>query len=77
MTSRSNIFREDVRKTNRKYYSLRDNKVNFYSIPNMNYVESIGSGERDIYKMYDYKEVWTIGRFINRVKFYTDTWVAT
>jgi len=71
MASRFGIFREDVRKTNKEYYSLRDNKVNFYLIPGMNFIESIGSGKRDIYKMHDYKEVWTIGRFINRVKYYT------
>ncbi|WP_158299290.1 hypothetical protein [Paenibacillus antri] len=34
-------------------------------------MEAAGVGKRDIYKMYEYKEVWTIGRFINRVKFYT------
>ena len=71
MTDRSGVFREDVRKTNKEYYSLRDKTVNFYSIPEMNYLESFGAGERDIYKMYDYKEIWTINRFINRVKFYT------
>jgi len=71
MSSRSSVFREDVRKTNKEYYSLKDKKVQYYLIPKMKYLESIGSGERDIYRMYDYKEVWTIGRFINRVKFYT------
>lgn len=71
MISRSNNYREDVRKSNKEYYSLRDNKVNVYSLPRMNFLEAEGAGSRDIYKMYDYKEVWTIGRFINRVKYYT------
>ncbi|GGD77950.1 hypothetical protein GCM10010911_39930 [Paenibacillus nasutitermitis] len=37
----------------------------------MQYLISSGVGERDIYRMYDYNEIWTIGRFINRVKYYT------
>ncbi|GAA0358717.1 GyrI-like domain-containing protein [Bacillus horti] len=71
MSSRSSVYREDVRKTNKELYSLKDNKVNLYSIPEMKYLMSSGNGDRDIYKMYDYKEIWTVGRFINRVKYYT------
>lgn len=70
-SSRAVVYREDVRKTNKEYYSLKDKVVSFYSIPEMNYLMTSGIGIRDIYKMYDYKEIWTMGRFINRVKYYT------
>jgi hypothetical protein len=68
---RKDIEREDVRKSNKDYYSLKDKTVQLYVIPEMNYLISAGIGERNIYAMYDYREVWTIGRFINRVKHYT------
>lgn len=71
MLYRSSVLREDVRKTNKDYYSLKDRELNIYKIPEMNYLVSNGTGSRDIYKMGDYKEIWTIGRFINRVKYYT------
>lgn len=70
-SSRAAVFREDVRKTNKEFYSLKDKIVSFYTIPTMNYLITSGSGARDIIKMYDYKEIWTMGRFINRVKYYT------
>jgi hypothetical protein len=54
-----NIEREDLK------------TVQLHVIPEMNYLISTGMGERNIYAMYDYREVWTIGRFINRVKHYT------
>jgi hypothetical protein len=71
MLGRSNVIREDVRKTNMRYYSLKDKEINYYQIPQMKCLAALGTGERNIYKMYDYKEIWTIGRFINRVKYYT------
>jgi hypothetical protein len=69
--SRQTIYREDVRKTNSEFYSLRDKKMNYYDIPEMNYLVSSGHGVHSIYDMYDFKDIWTIGRFINRVKHYT------
>lgn len=71
MLYRSSVLREDIRKSNKDYYSLKDKVLNIYKIPEMNYLVSNGIGSRDIYKMHDYKEIWTIGRFINRVKYYT------
>lgn len=65
------VLREDVRKSNKEFYSLRDKKVNVYQLPQMKYLIVSGVNDRDIYRMYDYKEIWTIGRFINRVKYYT------
>lgn len=69
--SRAEIKREDIRKTYKMFYSLKDKEVNFYSIPEMSYLVTSGAAARNIYKMYDYKEIWTMGRFINRVKYYT------
>lgn len=65
------ILREDVRRLNKEFYSLKDKETNFYHIPQMQYLIATGVNDRDIYQMYDYKEFWTIGRFINRVKYYT------
>jgi hypothetical protein len=65
------VLREDVRKLNKEFYSLKDKEINYYHIPQMQYLIASGVNERDIYQMYDYKEIWTIGRFINRVKYYT------
>lgn len=65
------VVREDVRRLNKEFYSLKDKDINFYQIPQMQYLVASGVNDRDIYRMYDYKEIWTIGRFINRVKYYT------
>ncbi|SFT19508.1 GyrI-like domain-containing protein [Paenibacillus sp. BC26] len=71
MIPRSEVVREDVRRSNKAYYSLRDKAIHYYHIPQMQYLIASGYGNRDIYKMHEYKEVWTIGRFINRVKYHT------
>mgnify|MGYP001347468169 CR=1 FL=1 len=68
--SRAGIVREDVRKTNREFYSLKDRTPTIYELPSMQMLETSGKEERDIYRMYDYSGIWTMGRFINRVKFY-------
>ncbi|WP_054028759.1 hypothetical protein [Bacillus sp. FJAT-28004] len=65
------VVREDVRRLNKEFYSLKDKDINFYKIPHMKYLVASGVNDRDIYRMYDYKEIWTIGRFINRFKYYT------
>jgi hypothetical protein len=65
------VLREDVRRLNKEFYSLKDKDINFYQIPQMQYLIASGVNDRDIYRMFEYKEIWTIGRFINRVKYYT------
>ncbi|QGQ98356.1 hypothetical protein EHS13_27460 [Paenibacillus psychroresistens] len=65
------IEREDIRRSNKEFYSLRDKTVQLYTLPEMNYLSSTGVGERNIYAMYDYRGIWMMGRFINRVKHYT------
>lgn len=65
------VLREDLRKLNKEFYSLKDKEINIYQIPMMKYLFASGSNNHDIYRMYDYKEIWLIGRFINRVKYYT------
>jgi hypothetical protein len=69
--SRVGILREDVRKSNKQFYSLKDKQTNFYTIPDTKYLISSGIATHNIYAMYDLKEIWTIVRFINRVKHYT------
>lgn len=69
--SREGIVRENLRRINKQYYSTRDREVAIYEIPEMNFIYAEGTGEHDIYRMYDFKEIWTMGRFINRVKHYT------
>jgi len=69
--SRQTVHREDVRRSNKAFYSLRDKQVQLYDIPAMNYLISEGRGEHSIYRMYDYPDIWQMGRFINRVKHYT------
>ncbi len=69
--SRAGISREDVRRTNKEFYSLRDRAPTIYELPAMHMLATSGQEERDIYRMYDYPGIWTIGRFINRVKVYT------
>lgn len=71
MTHRSNAVREGLRRSNKQYYSLKDRVVPFYHIPEVNVLMASGQGPRDIIQMYDYQEICTIGRFINRVKHYT------
>ena len=68
---REGLVREDLKKQYKKYYSLKDNEVILYTLPKMKYIIVSGEDARNIYQMYDYKEVWTMGRFINRVKHYT------
>ena len=69
--SRSGIIREDVRRTNKEFYSSRDKSTTVYELPPMHAFTTLGTEERDIYRMYDYSGIWTMGRFINRVKSYT------
>ncbi|AZN39928.1 GyrI-like domain-containing protein [Paenibacillus albus] len=69
--SRVGIFREDVRKTNKQFYSLKDKETTVYELPSMQVLTTSGMEERDIYRMFDYSGIWTMGRFINRVKSYT------
>jgi len=71
MNTTVKVAREDVRKLNKEYYSLKDKEINVYPIPQMQYLIASGIGERNIFRMYDYDGIWTIGRFINRVKYYT------
>ena len=68
---RNGLVREDLKKQYNKYYSLKDKKVTLYTLPEMKYMIVSGANARNIYQMQDYKEVWTMGRFINRVKHYT------
>src|SRR5690606_336763 len=68
---RGGLVREDLKKQYSKYYSLKDKEVALYVLPEMTYLTASGLGARNIYQMYDYKEIWTMGRFINRVKHYT------
>lgn len=68
---REGLVREDLKKQYKKYYSLKDKEVTLYTLPAMKYMIVSGADARNIYQMYDYKEVWTMGRFINRVKHYT------
>lgn len=69
--SREGIVREDLKKSNKQFYSTRDHDVTVYEIPEMKFIHTMGIGEHNIYRMGDYKEIWTMGRFINRVKHYT------
>ncbi|UTR10754.1 GyrI-like domain-containing protein [Evansella sp. LMS18] len=69
--SRTLVEEVNLKKLYKSYYSQRDKVVRFYDLPEMKYLISSGEGERNIYNMYDFQEVWTMGRFINRVKHYT------
>ncbi|WP_248926838.1 GyrI-like domain-containing protein [Paenibacillus hamazuiensis] len=68
---RQRVHKEDVKKLNKTIYSIKDLEATVYDIPEMNYIFAHGNGARNIYRMYDYKEIWTMGRFINRSKYYT------
>lgn len=65
------IAREDVKKQLITFYSTKDKEVTMYELPQLNYIQTKGVGERNIYRMYEYKQLWTMNRFVNRVKHYT------
>lgn len=71
MSINHGVIRENVRKLNKEFYSLKDKEINIYQVPQMQYLIASGVNVRNIYQMYDFKEIWLIGRFINRVKYYT------
>lgn len=68
---RKGLMRESLKQLYKEFYSLRDKKVNVYDLPAMTYVITSGASNHNIYEMHEFKEVWTMGRFINRVKHYT------
>jgi hypothetical protein len=69
--SRDVLVREDLKKINKQFYSTRDHEVTVYEIPEMKFIHTVGVGEHNIYRMNDFNEIWTMSRFINRVKHYT------
>lgn len=60
-----------MRKSNKQFYSTKDHAVTVYDIPEMKFIYTMGNGEHNIYRMFDFNEIWTMNRFINRVKHYT------
>jgi hypothetical protein len=69
--SRDGLVREDLKKINKQFYSTRDLEMTVYEIPEMKFIHTVGVGEHNIYRMNDFNEIWTMSRFINRVKHYT------
>jgi len=65
------FYKDSFKALHKELYSLKDKSVHMYQIPQMKYLVASGVNDRDIYQMYDYNEIWLMGRFINRVKYYT------